>query len=180
MLTGATSTDLSGPQKPSRRNGSMNLDEVNKLLEYKDGGLYWKETNGRRKTGERAGRLSDTGYRKLGILGKEMKEHRVIFFMHHGYFPRYIDHINGNRQDNHIENLRECSSSENHHNAQKSSRNTSGYKNVHWHSINKKWFVRIKAYGVDRVFGYWDDKEFAILVAEEARDKFHGTFARHF
>ena len=157
----------------------MNKNQVDELLEYKDGRLYWKETKGRRVAGQEVGWLSDTGYRKLGLFGKEYKEHRVIFFMHHGYFPKYVDHINGVKTDNRIENLRECSSSDNHCNQPKNRRNTSGYKNVYYHKTNKKWFVRIQYKQKDRIFGYFDDLELAALVAEEARDKFHGKFACH-
>jgi hypothetical protein len=157
----------------------VNKSQVDELLEYKDGCLYWKETKGRRVAGKVAGWLSDTGYRKVGLFGKDHKEHRVIFFMHHGYFPKYVDHINGVKTDNRIENLRECSASDNLCNQPKKKRNTSGYKNVYYHKKNKKWYVRIAYKKKDMIFGYFDDLEFAALVAEEAREKYHGEFACH-
>jgi len=157
----------------------VNKNQVDELLEYKDGCLYWKETKGRRVAGKKVGWLSDTGYRMVGLLGKNYKEHRVIFFMHHGYFPKYVDHINGVKTDNRIENLRECSPSDNNCNRPKQRRNTSGYKNVYYHKTNKKWFVRIQYKQKNRICGYFDDLELAVLVAEEARDKFHGKFACH-
>jgi hypothetical protein len=157
----------------------MNKNRIEEILEYKDGRLFWKETKGRRVAGREAGWLADTGYRLLGLFGKDHKEHRVIFFMHHGYFPKYVDHINGVKTDNRIENLRECSASDNLCNQSKNKRNTSGYKNVYYHKKNKKWYVRIAYKKKDYIFGYFDDLEFAALVAEEAREKYHGEFARH-
>ena len=157
----------------------MNQELLKTLFEYKDGKLFWKVRQGNCLPGTRAGFDTDTGYRRVGVLGKEYKEHRVIFLLLNGHLPAYVDHINGIRDDNRIENLRECSSSDNGCNRRVNKNTFSGYKNVYYLKTNHKWYVRIQYKGVDRVFGYFDDLEFACLVAEEARDKYHGKFARH-
>jgi len=89
-----------------------------------------------------------------------------------------IDHINGNRNDNRIANLRLVTSSQNSFNMRLSIRNTSGIKGVHWDDVRKKWEISIKA-GAKRYRKRFADKELAELVAIELRDKYHKEFARH-
>lgn len=61
-----------------------------------------------------AGSLLKTGYRLVCIENTRVLEHRIVWAMHHGKWPSsYLDHLNGNRSDNRIENLREVSKSEN-------------------------------------------------------------------
>jgi hypothetical protein len=109
-------------------------------------------------------------------MGKVWKVHRLIFMLVHGYLPKEIDHINGDRSDNRIENLREVSRSENQYN-KSAQRNRSGYRGVSWHEKTKKWAVRVMKEGKSQSFGYFDDLEFAGFVAEEARRKLYGEFA---
>jgi hypothetical protein len=54
----------------------------------------------------------------------------------------------------------------------------SGIKNVCWSNQNQKWWVQVTAYGKKVVSKMFDDLELAELVAIEARDKYHGAFAR--
>ena len=53
------------------------------------------------------------GYRVARVGGKLRFVHRIIYALHHGVLPALIDHINGDRADNHISNLREASHSMN-------------------------------------------------------------------
>lgn len=73
--------------------------------------------------------VSPKGYSKLRVDGRYVYAHRVIWKMHHGDDPHQIDHINGDRCDNRIENLRAASVGENN---RASRRNTSatGFKGV--------------------------------------------------
>jgi len=105
---------------------------------------------------------------------------RVIFLLHHGYLTKgkCIDHIDNNSLNNKIENLRECTNSQNSHNSKLSKTNTSGYKGVNWDKRSKKWKVAIIANGKYHYFGLYVNLEDAIKVAIEARKKLHGDFGR--
>jgi hypothetical protein len=57
--------------------------------------------------------------------------------------------------------------------------NTSGCKGVYWNKRNRKWQVSVGVSKKQKHIGYFDDLELAELVALEARDKYHGNFAKH-
>jgi hypothetical protein len=152
---------------------------IHSLFEYRDGKLYRKVSCSNAKAGQEAGWIGNRGYRVVCVDYKEILVHRLIYLMHHGHAPERIDHINGVRDDNRIENLREASCSENNYNQKISSKNTSGCKNVSWNKARSKWVVRICYDKRKLKQWYVDDFEFAELLAQEAREKFHGEFARH-
>jgi hypothetical protein len=132
------------------------------------------------KIGEIAGFINKTnGYRIMKVYGKTYSVHQIVFLMNHGFIPKEIDHINGNRADNRIENLREVTRSQNQMNIGLRKTNTSGVKNVHWKKQHKKWQVSMYIHGKRKDFGRYDDLELAELVAMEVRDKYHGEYANH-
>ena len=153
---------------------------VQSLFEYKDGELYRKvKTNRNIKIGDKAGSLRDDGYSHTMINGKLYKNHRIIFLCHHGYLPQFIDHIDGNPSNNRIENLREATLTQNQYNSKTPYNNTSGIKGVSWHKKHEKWEVTLQINGKSKYFGIYENIELAELVAIEARNKYHGNFARH-
>ena len=150
-------------------------ETLNEIFEYKDGNLY-------RRSGQFAGYaecMHHTGYKVVFVKGKQLRSQRVIFAMHHGYFPEMVDHINGIKTDNRIENLRAATNRQNQYNAKKPARNKSGIKNVLWHKEYKKWAVCMRINGKPTWLGKFDDIELAELVATEARNKYRGEYARH-
>lgn len=148
---------------------------LHELFDYRDGKLFWKVGNRR---GE-AGSLKQNGYRFIGINGKHHYTHRLIFLFHHGFLPPFIDHIDGNRLNNSIDNLRVASRSENNRNVGIQRNNTSGAKGVQFIKNTGKWRVAVRSNGILRYFGMYNDFELAELVATEARNLYHGEFARH-
>jgi hypothetical protein len=153
-------------------------DYVKQLFEYRDGVLYWKVTFSGVRQGKKAGTLNNKYY-LVQINKKTYRKHRIIFLMHYGFFPDQVDHIDGNTLNNCIENLRAATTFGNNQNRKKSSNNTSGHKGVVWHKGKKKWQVQISVNNKYKCFGSFEDLELADLVAQEARDKYHGAFANH-
>lgn len=154
-------------------------ETVKHLFDYKDGILYWKEDrNGGCNKGDAA--LSVRGrYGVVGINGEYYATHRVIFLYHHGYLPARVDHRDGNPFNNLIENLRECTLSENMRNRKINKNNTSGCKGVTWDKETSKWRVKLTLEGKVINLGRFPSYEEAESVANNARDFYHGEFARY-
>ena len=149
------------------------------LFDYQDGQLYWRVKKSYRvEIGKEAGCKNSHGYCVVRVDGVLYGVHRIVFLMHHGYLPDTIDHIDGNPQNNNIENLRQATNVENCYNRGKQSNNKSGCKNVHWKAKIKHWSVEIQVNKVKHYLGIYKDLELAALVASEARDLYHGKFAR--
>ena len=156
----------------------MTQEEALRLFEYRDGRLHHRTASRGRKIGDPIGSVNGTGYRRVGTGGKYYTEHALVYLMHHGYIPAEIDHINGIRDDNRIENLRAVTRSQNQYNKGKCRNNTSGHRGVSWHKATGKWFVRISLNNRNKSMGYYDDLELAALIAEEARLKYYGQYAQ--
>ena len=155
-------------------------DYVKQLFEYRDGELFWKVKHSRSVLiGKKVGTKTKRGYFQLTINKKMYLTHRIIFLMHHGYLPKYLDHIDGNPSNNKIENLRAATLNQNQYNTKLNKNNNSGYKGVSWCESTNNWRVRIQVNKVSKLIGYFDDLELAGLVAQETRNKYHGEFANH-
>jgi hypothetical protein len=126
-----------------------------------------------------AGTVSANGYIIIKIKGKVYLAHRLIFLLHHGYLPAYIDHIDGNKLNNRIENLREATKTENGLNQKIRVDSKTGVKGVTWHKTNKKYHAQLKVNGVIKHIGYFDDIDSASQAITQERNKHHGEFANH-
>ena len=110
----------------------MSLTDVDRLR-YANGVLYWERPKSNRiRKGDVAGTEHGNGYLKVRLGDKVYYAHRLVYYMHHGWMPEQIDHINGNRSDNRIDNLRAATKSQNALNSRMPKNNTSGVKNVSW------------------------------------------------
>lgn len=91
---------------------------------------------------------------------------------------KFVDHKNGNGLDNRRANLRPATPSQNMHNQQLRTNNTSGAKGVYWHKVAKKWAARISV-NYERVYlGLFDNVEDAVDAYVKAARKHFGNFAR--
>ncbi|WP_227171077.1 HNH endonuclease [Enterobacter hormaechei] len=166
---------------PSKKEGLkckplLSQDLVERLFTYDpaSGLLKWKKG---KNEGMVAGYGDSGEYRRVRILGYIFMVHRVIWLLVYGSdSDLLIDHINGNKSDNRIENLRLANHSQNGRNSNIQKRNTSGYKGVTKYKI--AWVVRVNVNGENVYFGSYQDVELAGLVSEEARVKYHGEFAK--
>jgi hypothetical protein len=123
--------------------------------------------------------INDKGYPHGHLLRVIVTAHRVIWAMQTGAWPTMqLDHINGVRHDNRIENLREVTLSENMRNAAIPSNNKSGCIGVWWMTSHKSWRASI---GVDRKIvwlGNYKNLEDAI-AARRAAEITYGYHSNH-
>jgi hypothetical protein len=126
--------------------------------------------------GEQAGCLHWKGYLNIMIDGKEYRAHRLAWLYMYGSFPKnQLDHINRDRVDNRIANLRLASNSQNGANSN-AKPSFSGLKGAHWHSRDKKWFSAIYYNGKKHHLGRFATAEEAHAAYCEAAEKMHGEF----
>jgi len=163
-------------------------------LDDKSGVLYWRERTismfgdsprpevsckawNTRFEGKKALNSKDkSGYLRGTIFGQHLKAHRVVFAIYHGQWPKAdIDHINGARNDNRPENLRDASRSENMRNAPTRSDSTTGLMGVSFHRGAKKYRAHISVGGRFVHIGYFDTAE----EAHRARLKANSIYGYH-
>lgn len=161
----------------------LTQERVRELFTYNEttGYLLRNTKAGNSKVGDKAGSLDiKSGYLKLTVDYKQTANHRVIWLYVYGYLPKYIDHINGNRNDNRLENLREVTVTENNRNKSISKNNKSGYNGISFDTSRNKWIVSIHFKEGLKHLGRFDLLEDAIKVRKEAEIKygFHENHGR--
>lgn len=184
-----------------QRRDSMTFEQISKLLRYDSGNgrLFWLPrtpdqfagTEGR--TAEHAcanwnskfsGKEAFTatnghGYRRGTIFNRRYQAHRIVWLLHYGKWPAAdIDHINGDRADNRLINLRSVSRAENAKNQRARITNTSGVLGVSWDKQTGKWRVSIQIEGQTRKIGRFPDIESA-AAARKAADLRFGFHPNH-
>ncbi len=151
----------------------MNISDV--IYEVETGKLFWSVTKGRSKKGEEVGWISKQGYRECSFDGKRRKVHHVIWYFFHNEWPEMLDHINGNKLDNRISNLRKCTSEENARNRKTTTRTLP--RNVYHAKTKGKYRVVLNVEGKPKSLGVFDSVEAADSVAKQARELYYGAFA---
>lgn len=157
------------------------------ILDYDEstGEFYWKKRLDKRVQwnarypGKKAGCLSNTtGYIQIAINDRLYRAHRLAWQYVYGIIPNEIDHINLNKIDNRINNLRECDSTQNKCNFKMHKDNKSGYKGVSYSKLHKKWITQIVVRKKHYHIGLFDCPKDAHLAYCQAAKKYHGEFAR--
>ena len=161
-------------------------EELHNLLHYEDGKLIWRvRGNGKfdkQFASKEAGcKKRPDGYAVIAYFGKYLMTHRVVWTMFNRQLVKGedIDHINGDRGDNRIENLRLCSRAENLRNSQRRKDNSSGVKGVGFHALSGKWRARISVDGKQVYLGLFQSCEEAENAIVKVRAKAHGCFANN-
>lgn len=133
-----------------RKKNKLTQERVKKLFDYReDGSLIWKARPAQGvQIGDIAGSLSGCGYLHVQVGGRKYRTHRLVWLWHHGYFPeKGLDHIDRNRLNNRINNLKEASQMCNMRNTDNHANNISGVKGVGWHKASGKWAAYIAVNG---------------------------------
>ena len=160
---------------------SLTAERLREVVSYapETGIFRWKasRTRGQRVAGHLEKRKD--GARTIWIDGVSYLAHRLAWLYVHGCWPEdQIDHINCNRSDNRIENLRESTQAQNTRNARIAKNNTSGYKGVSRHPNTTKWRARITYLRVEYHLGLFDTAEEAYAAYCAAAKRLHKEFAR--
>ena len=152
----------------------MNSDLVRGLFDYEpsSGHLIWRVApGGRGRRGAVAGTLDSDGYVVVRYRGRGYKAHRLVWLHVYGVWPEgIVDHINHDRADNRVENLRVVDPLVNaNHLSPSLRRGRSGERNVSWYSQYRKWKVMIQHNYRVYFVGYFDSVEQAKAAAALAR-----------
>lgn len=142
---------------------------LKELFIYQDGHLIWhKPTSNRVKAGDKAGASDAAGYVHVRVDGKDYLLHRLIFLLHHGWLPRFVDHKDTNPSNNRIENLRPLTHSENIANGSSTTSNT-GFRGV-TRAKGGKYIAQVMKNYKNHRLGTFDTPEEAHRVYLAARD----------
>jgi hypothetical protein len=151
---------------------SLNYDPASGIFTWK------RKPSPNRSAGSEAGYITNYGYRTISLNGTAYKAHRLAWLITYGTWPDLIDHIDSNRANNAINNLREATTSENSRNQDIGSRNSSGTRCVYWHSTKKRWVVKVILNGKDYYGGSFISLGDAEKASEKLRRELHGDFYR--
>ena len=168
---------------------AMTKEELEKIVAYdpETGIVTWKQdrTTGKggsrtmRLAGKEAGHLRDNGYRVVSINYCAIYTHRLAWFLVHGQWPRHeLDHIDTDRSNNRITNLRPANGTQNRANTGRRSHNRTGFKGVTTMKGVSGYTAQISVGGVTRYLGRYRTAEQAHKAYCKAAQKAFGEFAR--
>lgn len=174
-------------------NPVITAEHLRSRLDYNpETGLFtWKaklcdDVQSRRWNGKYVGKVAgsvgvngyvEIGFNKGGVRFRGFA-HRLAWLHVHGVLPsKMIDHIDGNKTNNRISNLREATFAENSWNTGARSWSKSGVKGVSWDKSRGKWFASIFVHRKQIALGRYDSIQEAAAAYAEAARLYHGEFA---
>ena len=161
---------------------SLSFERANELLCYdrETGEFSWKIARKGASKGRQAGTINGLGYRQIMMDGITYLAHRIAWLIATGRHPvDQIDHINGEKSDNRIANLREASCSENLRNIKISAVNTSGMKGVSLEKSRGRFQGQVRLNGVRHRTARFHTAEEANTATIILREHLHGSFVNH-
>jgi len=129
------------------------------------------KTNHNQPIGRRMGTINDRGYRLIAIDKRRYRAHHLAWLWVYGYLPKYLDHIDGDKANNRISNLRECTHTENMHNT-----NLNKLKGFTKHEKTGLFRAKIKFHGEEFSLGYFKTPEEASQRYFMVKAALHGEF----
>lgn len=152
------------------------MDQLfNELFYYDNGKLVWQVNRGRVYAGDEAGAVAPNGRLYVQVDRKKYLVHRVVWFLHHGECPEFLDHIDGNPLNNCIENLRPATKAQNAMNRRIRSDNSTGFKGIY--PSGKKFKASICLSGKNLYLGTFETKEEASSAYRVAAQQHFKEFA---
>lgn len=161
----------------------FDMDEIETILKHfayaPETGAFTKIAKTGRKgaVGPYRCMTSSTGYATISICGKKRFAHRVAWVLAYGHWPDgHIDHINGDKKDNRLCNLRLVDHSGNMQNLRKAkSSSAHGFLGASFYKPLSKWKARIVVARKEYHIGYYDTPEEAHAAYLERKRQVHAT-----
>lgn len=149
--------------------------DVKHLFDYHpDGKLIWKNpTNRAVKPGTVAGVKKPAAYSVVSISAKIYMVHRLVYLWHTGEWPQIVDHIDNDKTNNRIENLRAATPEQNMANRRGWAGRKKGVV-----PAGSRWGAVIRAAGKQYWLGTFDSEDEAHAAYVEAANRLHGVFAK--
>lgn len=169
------------PSKDSKKSSHLTQAELKEVLHYDpDTGIFTRlKAHEPKYVGKPAGHINTKGYVIIKIGQKAYKAHRLAFLYVYGSWPQHqVDHVNQDKADNRIKNLRNATNSQNQHNCKKRAGNNP-YKGVSKNSSGKGWEASITVNYKPHYLGYFKTPEEAYESYKQAAKKLHGEFFCH-
>lgn len=125
------------------------------------------------RDGKPVGTPHSLGYLKVKLQQRTYFVHRLVFMYCYGRWPIRVDHVDRDKTNNRLENLRECSHETNNANRGLMQSNSSGFKGVHWSKSANLWRSQVGY----KVIGHFKDKKEAAVAYDKAAVEQYGSAA---
>jgi hypothetical protein len=187
----STSIDAQADPRPSAKiipfpvpcggSDGLTAERLRELLDYDPATGEFRnrvQRGGRGRAGDVAGCVNDRGYQRIGVDGQRHRAHRLAWLYDQGTWPAgMLDHIDGDRVNNRIGNLRIATRAQNAANRRPRAGGTSQFKGVSWDKDRGEWRARIKVDGRWRHLGRFTNPEDAARAYDLAAVEAFGAFA---
>ena len=157
---------------------NLTVDDVLSVLRYieETGAFVRTKGMGGRHAGSVAGSLDRHGHRLIHVFGRRIAAHRLAWFVSYGKWPSHeIDHINGERDDNRLVNLREATHAENLQNQRraKSDNKSTGILGAYKSNKRGRWESKIQINGKLKYLGTFESPDAAHEAYVRAKRELH-------
>ena len=152
---------------------SLTQQRLKEVAVYKEGKFFRRTSIPGFSKGSLIGTVGAKGYLVATIDGKTYKQHRLVWLYFNGSLPDdQIDHINQDRTDNRISNLRVVTNLENCRNKGKSKANTSGVTGVYLDKRTNRWRAIICIKGKNKNLGFYSTRTEAVKARKKGEKKY--------
>lgn len=158
----------------------LTQEEAKYWFRYKDGKVYWiRSPNTKIAVGDEAGYISYINkkpFRRIIFKGKVYSTAKIVFLLHHGYFPKKIFYVDGNSMNTNFTNIR-ASTDALHSYTKSITRSKTGYRNIYYEKRRSKYLVSLIVDKKCKFIGYYKNIDDAKEAYNLAARKIYGDFA---